>query len=160
MTRQLHIRVSAKTALDKRLATTRIRDAQPRSPKNLMLLQKRMNFSFCPPTPCKSSVIGQRRFEAVDEHGLSGVGFLASYVGREPAGPIYFGNFNPATRAAWKLDASGVALDVGCVGVAFEGPGVDKLAGLLLDCTQWNESLWSSSWHSPSYRHEDRKSVV
>src|SRR5262245_34596753 len=100
--------VSAESDYSKELTTTSVHQFDYRSTKDLTLLQKGRNFSFCPPTRCKSSVIGQRRFEAVDERGLRGVDFLASYGGREPAGPINFGNFNPATRATWNLNASGV----------------------------------------------------
>jgi len=73
---------------------------------------------------------------------LSGIDFLAGDGQREPGGPIDFRDFDPAAGAAGELDAGGVADDFRFIGVGFAGPGVNQLAGFLLDGAE--RKKWSA----------------
>src|SRR5687768_15630708 len=82
---------------------------------------------------------GERGLKAIHELRLRGVHLLLRHGRVEPGAPVDFGKLDPSSRSARPFGAHGVAHD-GCgVGVAFPGPGVNKLAGLLAYAAEGEE---------------------
>src|SRR5919107_2121949 len=81
----------------------------------------------------------QRGFEAPEQLALRGIELFPCLGEREPGAAVHFGVREPAARAPRPFDRRGVAGDGGRVGVAFTGPGMHGLAGLLANTAQRQE---------------------